>query len=53
MKLWLVFVVLAFLAWGDVPMLHAGQTGLRQARCAPCAWARLPRRCWCPWASWG
>jgi hypothetical protein len=30
MKLWLVFVVLAFLAWGAyVPMLHAGQTGLR------------------------
>jgi uncharacterized membrane protein len=30
MKLWLLFVVLAFLAWGAyVPMLHAGQTALR------------------------
>jgi hypothetical protein len=30
MKLWLVFAVLAFLAWGAyVPMLHAGQTALK------------------------
>jgi len=30
MKLWLVFVVLAFLAWGAyVPMLHAGQTAFK------------------------
>jgi hypothetical protein len=30
MKLWLVFVVLAFLAWGAyVPMLHAGQSALK------------------------
>jgi hypothetical protein len=30
MRLWLVFVVGAFLAWGAyVPMLHAGQTALR------------------------
>lgn len=30
MRLWLVFVIGAFLAWGAyVPMLHAGQTALR------------------------